>query len=310
MGNPAYYQASLVSQVVEQNEHRLHLYMSQHYEGASDANQKIILPQTQANFFGCAWTVFDDIPSKGKLVGRAKGLHLGVGINEDSWFYSFHLVFNDARFKAGSSLKLDGMQDQFNGEWAVVGGTGEFAGANGTATFVIDVRSPETAGWVNWELSIRFLCPIFTKQTHVVKIEQLVGGNGGNVVDVEDKLQRLLSVTIRHGDVIDSISFSYVDEVGKTHTSSPWGGNGGLSETIKIKPTETVKKIMGTTGCFGGHVVVNSLKVVTNLDTYGPYGKGNGTRFAIPQKDNSSVVCFHGRAGLFLDAIGIYATEN
>jgi hypothetical protein len=70
-----------------------------------------------------------------------------------------------------------------------------------------------------------------------------------------------------------------------------------------------VKRITGTKGNVGGNVVVNSLKIITNLDTYGPYGKENGIEFTISEKDNNSVVGFYGRAGLYMDAIGIYAAQ-
>jgi len=314
MANPAYYQSSLVSQQVQQKEHLLHLYLYQRGEQpAGGGNQRVIVKPGLPFQFGEAvvidWSVYDGVPLNAKLVGRAQGSSFAAqSTGFSSWAYGFNIVFTDARF-GGSGLKLDGMQGTEKGEWAVVGGTGQFGGAQGTATFAFIKPQPDPTAHV-WELHLRFVCTAFTKQTPPIKVEPPVGGNGGQAVDVAAKPQRLLSVTIGHGDVIDSLSFSYVDEAGNNQTAGPWGGKGGVSKTIKLKPTETVNKIIGTTGNFGGHVVVNSLEIVTNLDTYGPYGKGNGTQFAIPQKDNSSVVCFHGRAGLFLDAIGVYAAEN
>jgi hypothetical protein len=79
---------------------------------------------------------------------------------------------------------------------------------------------------------------------------------------------------------------------------------------IQFAANETVKKITVKTGNFGGHDVVTSLTFVTNLDTYGPYGKGNGTQFVIPENETDIVVAFFGRCGLFLDQIGIYTTAS
>lgn len=61
------------------------------------------------------------------------------------------------------------------------------------------------------------------------------GGAGGSARDITAAPpQRLQSVTIRWGKVIDWIAFSYLDGDGKPHTAGPWGGNG------KGEGTETV----------------------------------------------------------------------
>jgi hypothetical protein len=78
---------------------------------------------------------------------------------------------------------------------------------------------------------------------------------------------------------------------------------------IVFAPEEIVTKVYGTTASFGGHVVVTSLAIVTNHTTYETLGKGkaNGTQFILPRKEGENVVGFFGRAGLFVDAIGVYA---
>jgi len=60
------------------------------------------------------------------------------------------------------------------------------------------------------------------------------GGDGGSACDLTVAPQRLESITISWGKVIDWISFSYRDRSGKLHTAGPWGGNG------KGEGTETV----------------------------------------------------------------------
>ncbi|OEL35249.1 hypothetical protein BAE44_0003732 [Dichanthelium oligosanthes] len=79
-----------------------------------------------------------------------------------------------------------------------------------------------------------------------------------------------------------------------------------LNETIQLAPLEFIKEVSGTTGVFGGHTVVTSMTLVTNLQTYGPFGQPNGTSFSVPVPGGSSIVGFFGRAGRYVDAVGVY----
>ena len=64
--------------------------------------------------------------------------------------------------------------------------------------------------------------------------------------------------------------------------------------------------ISGSYKAFGENVVIGSLSFITNVTTHGPYGTTNsGQAFSIPIAD-SSVVGFHGRAGDYIEALGIY----
>ena len=56
------------------------------------------------------------------------------------------------------------------------------------------------------------------------------GGDGGVAHDITVAPQRLESITIRNGKVIDSIAFSYRDRDKQLHTAGPWGGTGGTDE--------------------------------------------------------------------------------
>jgi hypothetical protein len=68
-----------------------------------------------------------------------------------------------------------------------------------------------------------------------------------------------------------------------------------------------VKEVSGTFAVYAGVVnVINSIKLVTNVKTYGPFGLENGTSFSVPVQGNSGVAGFFGRSGKFLDAIGVY----
>ncbi|KAJ1255497.1 hypothetical protein BS78_K202100 [Paspalum vaginatum] len=130
------------------------------------------------------------------------------------------------------------------------------------------------------------------------------GGCGGASKSITDVPRRLETITIRSGWVIDSIEFTYINEDGQRHTKGPWGGDGGNKQTICLGPTEFIKEVSGTTGTYEDKVVVRSLKFVTNMCTYGPFGREQcgGTSFF----SYGTVVGFHGRSGNYLDSIGTY----
>ncbi|RCV15904.1 hypothetical protein SETIT_3G095300v2 [Setaria italica] len=151
--------------------------------------------------------------------------------------------------------------------------------------------------------------PIIIAEAVPIKIGAW-GGDGGTEFDVTEPPKRLQSMTIRAGDSIDSIGFSYIDEAGKKHSEGPFGGTGGQLTTIKFAPLEYVKKFSGTIGRAVGSgemLFVASLEIETNVKKYGPYGKeDNDYPFSIPLPENTSVVGFFGRAGRLIDAVGVY----
>ena len=58
------------------------------------------------------------------------------------------------------------------------------------------------------------------------------GGDGGTEFDVTEPPKRLESMTVRAGDSVDSIGFSYVDDEGQKHSVGPFGGTGGQPTTV------------------------------------------------------------------------------
>lgn len=72
---------------------------------------------------------------------------------------------------------------------------------------------------------------------------------------------------------------------------------------IQLGPTEFLKEVSGTYRS----KVVSSLKFVTNLKTYGPYGTTlDGTPFKATAPANSSIVGFFAVTGRYMDKIGVY----
>jgi ABC-type long-subunit fatty acid transport system fused permease/ATPase subunit len=61
---------------------------------------------------------------------------------------------------------------------------------------------------------------------------ELFGGTGGDAFVISEQPKRMESVTIRSGDVIDSLAFSYIDQAGNKQSAGPWGDNGGLPSTV------------------------------------------------------------------------------
>lgn len=63
--------------------------------------------------------------------------------------------------------------------------------------------------------------------------------------------------------------------------------------------------VSGYFGTLNTYTVVKSLKLETNLHTYGPYGAEDGQSFQL-SAGGGEIIGFHGRSGQFLDAIGAY----
>ncbi|KAF8776529.1 hypothetical protein HU200_003244 [Digitaria exilis] len=96
-------------------------------------------------------TVFDGPGTDAKLVARAQGLHIDAG----NWHNSFSLVFENGRY-SGSTLQVMGIVVE-RGEWAIIGGTGQFAMATGVIYKRFHVQNSD--GNV-MELTIKGFCPL------------------------------------------------------------------------------------------------------------------------------------------------------
>ncbi|WVZ54115.1 hypothetical protein U9M48_004970 [Paspalum notatum var. saurae] len=309
--NPYYYQSG-VCQDVRQKEHRFHLYMNQILEAKADGNQKVIVNTGLPKLFGVVavndWAIRDGPTADANIVATARGMHIGSGKTDENWLLCHSITFtDDTRFK-GSSLKVLGdfsIGDDTvgkDGEWAIVGGTGEFAFAHGVVSAKVIQNMHPTDGRI-WELHIR----AFSLCTEVSTMGPW-GGNGGTAYDILELPRSLQTVTIRCGDVINSVAFSYTDEAGQKKTAGPWGGdNGALTATITLAPSEVIKEVLGTTGTVGGDTVVRSLTLVSNVTTYGPFGKAeNGTPFSTQVPNGKTVAGFYVRAGTSVNALGVY----
>jgi len=133
------------------------------------------------------------------------------------------------------------------------------------------------------------------------------GGNGGIAHDMKVVPHRMESVTVCSDAVVNSLTFSYNDRNGKQRMLGPWGGPAGSSFTIRLGAFEHLKGIVGTFGPFdAAGNVITSLTFTTNIRKYGPFGRGGGTEFTVPVETHGGIVGFFGRAGTYLEALGVY----
>ncbi|KAI9071821.1 hypothetical protein K1719_046215 [Acacia pycnantha] len=131
------------------------------------------------------------------------------------------------------------------------------------------------------------------------------GGPGGDPFSFTVQGSWIKEIVVEQGGTINSIAFKDADG----HYYGKFGGKDpndiGVEKTVTINgPSEHLKSISGTYGEYKRHQVITSLSFITNLDTYGPFGTASGTSFTIPIQ-GSLVIGFYGRAGYYLDSIGI-----
>ena len=139
----------------------------------------------------------------------------------------------------------------------------------------------------------------------------------------------------RSGTIIDSIKFSYVDQAGQLldlgevlEENKIWSVDSfneilcdflsfifkqqtllySFAMQFVLSTSEFLKEVSGTFALYGrdNHNIITSLKFVTHVKSYGPFGQAKGTTFTIPVQKNSSIVGFFGRSGIYLDALAVY----
>uniref|UniRef100_A0A7N2R7S9 Jacalin-type lectin domain-containing protein n=1 Tax=Quercus lobata TaxID=97700 RepID=A0A7N2R7S9_QUELO len=78
-----------------------------------------------------------------------------------------------------------------------------------------------------------------------------------------------------------------------------------LVVTADIEMTRVLDIHQCTVAVYSNYTVIHSLCFYTNKTEYGLYGSEKGTPFSLPMEDGV-IVGFHGRAGQYVDAIGVY----
>ncbi|CAL5043157.1 unnamed protein product [Urochloa decumbens] len=251
------------------------------------------------------WTVHDGPdPKASAVVARAQGSHMFCS----DWHNSFTLAF-EVDWLKGSTLLVMGTSVQ-DGQWGIVGGTGYFTMAQGYINKG-PAKNIDTGSVIELEIYAIFRTskPMDFVQPPVQPYRDGPKGGPGGQYKNEPKREphRLERFKLNHGNCIVSFEFSYIDKDGNRQTEGPWGGSRVWKfDEVKLGPNEFVKEVSGTVGQSEGYTVVTSLKFITNVQTYGPYGRENGTPFSLPEKKNGNVVGFFGSSGGLLDYIGVF----
>ncbi|XP_062076286.1 jacalin-related lectin 34-like [Humulus lupulus] len=114
-------------------------------------------------------------------------------------------------------------------------------------------------------------------------------------------------ISVGHDDS-NITSLTFLDGNGRVY--GKFGGKNpndiGVEKIIEFDGrSKFLTSISGTYGIYRGLTVITSLSFITNVDTYGPFGKETGTIFSNPIQ-GGVVVGFHGKSGHYIDSIGIY----
>ncbi|KAK2660603.1 hypothetical protein Ddye_007136 [Dipteronia dyeriana] len=135
------------------------------------------------------------------------------------------------------------------------------------------------------------------------------GGTGGFSFD-DGTYTSIRQINLSHNKGIISIKVCY-DRDGKAVWGSTHGDSGGFKfdRVIFDYPSEILTCITGTYGLVKYTNVIKSITFHTNKGKHGPFGEEKGSSFTSNAKAGENIVGFHGREGLFLDAIGVHVVD-
>ncbi|XP_047981668.1 jacalin-related lectin 3 [Salvia hispanica] len=138
------------------------------------------------------------------------------------------------------------------------------------------------------------------------------GGGGGSAFD-DGVYDGVRQINLSRNVCIVAVRVCY-ERNGEIVWGSKNGGTGAF-KTDKVVfdyPSEILTHLTGYMGptMIMGPSVVKSLTFHTTKGKYGPYGEEEGEFFSTKLKEGSMIVGFHGRRGLFLDAIGVHVLEG
>jgi hypothetical protein len=133
------------------------------------------------------------------------------------------------------------------------------------------------------------------------------GGSGGSAFSDKDAPHgsRIIEVRVQAGDWGDGIQAVYLTSDGRTIEGARHGGSGGGATAFRLDSDEY---IVGISGRFGKYI--DSLQIRTNKRTSQVFGGRGGDRdFRVDVPAGTQAVGFLGRAGAYLDALGlVYST--
>ncbi|XP_048129025.1 jacalin-related lectin 4-like [Rhodamnia argentea] len=145
-------------------------------------------------------------------------------------------------------------------------------------------------------------------------------GGQGSVAFDDGRRTGVRQIRVHGGSVIDSITIDY-DQNGCLVRSLRHGGGHiqiiervgflqimrvGFQKLVKLDhPSEYLVSISGHIDNYGGHDVIQSLKIHSNKKTYGPFGSERGRPFDLSHF-GGRIIGFHGKCGSHIDSIGAH----
>ncbi|KAF5955760.1 hypothetical protein HYC85_008616 [Camellia sinensis] len=137
------------------------------------------------------------------------------------------------------------------------------------------------------------------------------GGSGGTVFD-DGVYMGVRQIHLSRNVGIVSIRVLY-ELNGEAIWGTKNGGTGGFKsdKIIFDYPYEILTRITGFYGpaMLMGPTVIKSLTFYTTKTKHGPFGEEQGQEFTTNAREGK-IVGFHGRKGMFLDAIGVHVVEG
>ncbi|KAI4996442.1 hypothetical protein ZWY2020_051362 [Hordeum vulgare] len=244
-----------------------------------------------------------------------------------NWFICQNIVFTDDRL-SGSTLKVMGNIQAGEGEWAIIGGTGEFAYAQGVASYKQMTSTP--GGEVTRELQIRALCitllkppvpavptstmpnpaevlapassaPVPPARAVVVSTPDAVpmmyrkygpwGSEKGKYFNMKT-CDRITKVSVIYTSFIHTVQFSYIDR--GINKSAQLGGQalpGSVVKEMSLEDGEYLRTFSVSTELIDGHARITSLSFGTNLRSYGRFGvEGRHSNFSITASNTNETL--------------------
>lgn len=166
---------------------------------------------------------------------------------------------------------------------------------------MVGMRTVETAGSGVYQFA-----PIWGEVDPVVPLDEPIGGPAGTpFADAVTDRHRLRRLTIRYGSWIDAVELD--SSIGLDGTLGTWGGTGGTAVQLNIPEGSQVVEVFGATD--GEHVTSLGIRTDDGL-VFGPFGLGQGTPFQLIAPEGHVIRGLHGRAGRYLNAIGVVTAPH
>uniref|UniRef100_A0A7N0V401 Jacalin-type lectin domain-containing protein n=1 Tax=Kalanchoe fedtschenkoi TaxID=63787 RepID=A0A7N0V401_KALFE len=138
------------------------------------------------------------------------------------------------------------------------------------------------------------------------------GGTGGSAFE-DGMFKGIKHIKFSRNVGLVSIRVLYVDHNGLDVWGDRQGGTGGFirDKVFFDYPYEILTHITGFYGpaMIKGPVVIKSITFHTTKTKHGPFGEEQGTKFTSNLREGR-IVGFHGRKGLYIDAIGVHVLEG